>query len=336
MSSAYQDFYCRPMLAPIAGVTDRATRLIARELGCPLAFSELISATGMAVGNRGTKVMLNSCRDEHPLVIQLFGKDPEWLGEATKIVTDMGPDGIDLNLGCPAKKVVNHGSGVALSRHPALVAEILSKMRQNTSLPLSVKIRAGWTHDELSFLEIGKIAQEEGVNGIIMHARTKVMGFTGEAFWPWIGELKAAVTVPVVGNGDVKDGPSAKKMIDDTGCDGVMVGRASYGNLWVFRDIQTYLETGLAPSPASLKERIEVIKRHIRYIVEDKGELKGVREMRKQVGWYLRGYPTVKDLRRIVNYQDKADDVISSLDTWAAGMPDTPPFPNPRDEMEGV
>ncbi|MFH1740832.1 MAG: tRNA-dihydrouridine synthase family protein, partial [bacterium] len=227
MNTAHFDFYSRLILAPIAGVTDRATRSIARELGCPLLFSELISAMGIAVKSRATMSMLNSCRDEHPLVIQIFGKDPDRMGEAAKIVTDLGPDGLDLNLGCPAKTIVKHGSGVALTRDLSRVAEIIAAMRRNTSLPFSVKIRAGWTHEELNFPEVGRIAQEEGADGVIMHARTRAMGFSGEAYWPWIAELKALLQIPVVGNGDVKDGPSAARMLAETGCDGVMIGRAS-------------------------------------------------------------------------------------------------------------
>ena len=192
MSRIDTEFYCRIMLAPIAGVTDRATRTIAREEGCPLTFSELISATGLAVGNRGTTAMLESCRDEPRLVIQLFGKDPDLLEEATKKADDLGPDGIDLNLGCPAKKVVNHGSGIALTRDLQKLQQIIAVMRRSTSRPFSVKMRAGWSLDELNFLEVAHIAQEEGVDAMILHARTRVMGFTGQAHWPWIGEIGRA------------------------------------------------------------------------------------------------------------------------------------------------
>jgi nifR3 family TIM-barrel protein len=314
-------FYSTVMLAPIAGVTDRAARTIAREMGCPLAFSELISATGIAMRNRKTLAMLDICRNEHPLVIQIFGKNPLQMEEAAKLITDIGPDGIDLNLGCPAKNVVNHGSGIALTRDLALLAEIIRKVRGATSLPFSVKMRAGWNAEELTFLEVARIAQEEGVDGIILHARTRAMGFSGEAFRPWIGELKSAVNVPVVGNGDVKDGLSAARMIAETGCDGVMVGRGSYGNPWIFREIRHYLAGQESLPPVGLAERIEVLVRHIRLVVEEKGEAKGIHEMRKHVGWYLKGYPTVKEMRRVVNHLEKMDEVIIALQNWARDFP---------------
>ena len=322
MTKSKSEFYSRLMLAPIAGVTDRATRTIARELGCPLTFSELISATGLAVGNRGTLTMLESCRDEPQLVIQLFGKDPHLLEEATKKADDLGPDGIDLNLGCPAKKVVNHGSGIALTRDLGKLAEITAAMRRSTSRPFSVKIRAGWNHEELNFLEVAHIAQEEGVDGIIFHARTRAMGFTGEAYWPWIGELKRSTHLPVVGNGDVADGPSAARMLSETGCDGVMVGRGAYGNPWVFHEIKHYLETRVIPPRPNLRTRIGILIRHLRAVVEDKGERKGVLEMRKQVGWYLKGFPLVKELRQVVNRLESLDEVIRTLRAWSENMPE--------------
>ena len=321
MSPSKADFYRRLMLAPISGVTDRATRTIAREVGCPLTFAELLSATGLSTGNRGTEAMLQSCRDEHPLVIQLFGKDPRLMGEATRTVDSLGPDGIDLNLGCPARNVVSHGSGMALSRDLKRVTEIIAVMRRTTSLPLSVKIRAGWTHEDLNFLEIGRIAQEEGVDGLIFHARTRAMGFGGRAYWPWIAELKAAVSIPVVGNGDVIDGSSAAWMLAETGCDGLMIGRGSYGNPWVFSEIHHYLTTGQSLPLPSVRVRADVLIRHLRYAVEGKGERTGVLEMRKQVGWYLKGFPTVKELRRVVNRLEGLDEVIEAIESWIDGLP---------------
>lgn len=315
------DLYHRIILAPVAGVTDRATRAIAREFGCPLAFSELISAAGLSMRGRGTETMLESCRDEHPLVIQLFGKEAGRLGEATRIVDSLGPDGIDLNLGCPTKSVVKHGSGMALTRDLKRVAEVIAAMRRNTSLPLSIKIRAGWTHEDLNFLEIGRIAQEEGVDGVILHARTRAMGFSGQAYWPWIAELKAAVSIPVVGNGDVIDGPSAARMLGETGCDGIMVGRASFGNPWIFPEIQHYSAAGEIAAPSTLRTRVDVLTRHLRYAVEDKGERRGVLEMRKQVGWYLKGFPNVKELRQVVNRLERLEEITTTIQAWADGLP---------------
>jgi len=320
MSESPLDFYRRLMLAPISGVTDRAVRRIARELGCRLTFSELISAVGLCVQGRTAQAMLESCLDEHPLVVQLFGREPGELSEATKMVDDLGPDGIDLNLGCPVKRVVNHGSGMALVRDTKRTGEIIAAMRQNTHLPLSVKMRAGWDHDDLTFLQVARIAQEEGADGLILHARTRKMGFSGDAHWPWIAELKAAVSIPVVGNGDVIDGPSAARMLAQTGCDGIMVGRASLGNPWIFAEIQQYLTTGQTLPPATLQTRVDVLTRHLRYAVEDKGQHRGVQEMRKQIGWYLKGFPNVKELRQTVNRLDRLEEVIAAIRLWAKGL----------------
>lgn len=309
------------MLAPMSGVTDRATRTIARELGCPLTFSELISAAGLCMRGYGTQAMLERCRDEHPLVIQLFGKEPGLLSEATKRVDNLGPDGIDLNLGCPAKKVVSHGSGMALTRDMKRMAQVIAAMRRSTSRPLSVKMRAGWTHEDLTFMRVGRIAQEEGVDGLILHARTRATRFSGQAHWPWIAELKAALSVPVVGNGDITDGPSAARMLAETRCDGIMVGRASFGNHWIFSEIQHYIGTGQTLPQATVGTRVDVLTRHLHYAVEDKGERRGVLEMRKQVGWYLKGFPNVKELRQAVNRLGRLEEVIAALQAWANSLP---------------
>lgn len=308
--------YIGVSLAPIAGVTDRATRRIAREHGCGMAYSELISAKGLQMGGKSTVNMLVHCADEHPMGIQVFGKDDAALGEATRIAGDLGPDEINLNLGCPAKKVVSHGSGVAATKDPVKLARIIRAMRQNTELPLTIKFRVGMNHSELNYLEVARIAQEEGADGVILHARTRVMGFEGIANWSWIGDIVNALTIPVIGNGDVVDGASALRMVRETGCHGIMIARASYGNPWIFREVECALRNGTVVPKPSYAERIEVLLRHLRYAVEDLGEHRAVLEMRKQVGWYLKGMPLVRELRTVVNQFATLHDVTQAIEAW--------------------
>lgn len=304
------------MLAPIAGVTDRAMREICRDLGCPLTFSELISARGLIEDSRGSRTMLQDCKDEHPLVIQLFGSHAETIGEATRMVTDFGADGIDLNLGCPAKKVFKRGSGCGLTIFPTQLVHVIREMRKATDLHFSVKIRAGVHWDSLNYRLVGDIAQGEGVDALTFHARTRRMGFSGEAQWEWIQDLKEYLDIPVIGNGDVVDAESAKKMLDQTGCDGVMIGRGAYGNPWIFRDCLHYLETGeLLPAP-TLMERLTMFRNHLHLAVLYRGHHRGVMEMRKHLGWYVKGYAHVRPLRDKINRLDTIEDVLQAVDQW--------------------
>ncbi len=314
--------YVGVSLAPIAGVTDRATRNIAREHGCGMTYSELISSKGLEMQGKSTLEMLSHCANESALGVQLFGKEPAAFEEATRMATELGPDEINLNLGCPAKKVFGHGSGVALTRDPLNLAHILGRMRRATHLPFTVKLRAGTKHAELNFLEVGRIAQEEGVDALMLHARTQRMGFKGKAHWPWIAALVEAMDIPVIGNGDVIDGPSAVRMVRETGCQGVMIGRATYGNPWIFREVEAALRGDAIPPRPSFAERVEVLCRHIRYAVDDLGERRGIREMRKQTGWYLKGIPRVKELRAVTNLIEDTDEVIRTVQEWGRELPE--------------
>lgn len=308
------------MLAPVAGYTDRATRQIAREKGCPLTFCELISARGIVAGNQKTGVMLDECRDETPLIFQLFGGEPEIIGDAIKKVEDLGVTGINLNLGCPVKKVFKTKSGCGLTLYPVNLVHAIRAMRKATNLHLSVKIRSGVNHKSLMYRMIGDIAQGEGCDAIIIHARTRMMGFGGQAQWEWIADLKDYLDIPVIGNGDVVDAVSAKRMIDETNCDGVMVARGAYGNPWIFPQIQHYLDTGVhlpAPSPT---ERIETLMRHLHLAVEWKGERKACYEMRKQICWYVRGLPSVRVLRDEVNKQETLQGMLDKIQSWSEAI----------------
>ncbi|MBD3267110.1 tRNA dihydrouridine synthase DusB [bacterium] len=306
------------MLAPVAGVTDRAFRDICRSKGCPLTFSELISARGLLEDSHGTELLTRECVNESPLVIQLFGNNARDIGEATQAATQMGAVGIDLNLGCPAKKVFKKGSGCGLTVFPTELVYVIRAMRQNTDLHLSVKIRGGVNMHSLNYRLIGDIAQGEGCDALIFHARTRAMGFGGQARWDWIADLKDYLDIPVIGNGDVIDALSAKTMIEQTNCDGIMVARAAYGNPWIFREIAHYLKTGEMLPPPSLAEKIETLKEHIRLAVHYRGPRRGCFEMRKHVGWYMKGLRNVRPLRDRINQLESIDEVLNTLDEWLA------------------
>ena len=308
------------MLAPVAGVTDRATREIARSYGCSLTFSELISARGLKEKNETTWHMLRECRDERPLVVQVFGNSPDEMYEAVRHVEEIGVAGVNLNLGCPVKKVFKSKSGCGLTVFPVELVRVIRAMRRAASIHLSVKIRAGVNHRSLNYRLIGDIAQGEGCDAVIFHARTRLMGFGGHAVWDWIADLKQYLDIPVIGNGDVVDALTAKNMLDETGCDGVMIARASYGNPWIFRDVQHYLDHGEILPPVPLRERFDTMCRHIYRAVELKGERRALLELRKQIGWYLKGYPNSRPLREAFNHLETLPEVIQAARDWFSSM----------------
>ncbi|MEW6234780.1 MAG: tRNA dihydrouridine synthase DusB [Candidatus Omnitrophota bacterium] len=304
------------MLAPIAGVNDRAAREIAREHGCPLTFSELVSARGLQERNAGSMQMLEECRGEHPLVFQIFGSEPDSVYDAVRMAEELGVEGVNLNLGCPVKKVFKNRSGCGLSIFPADLVRVLRAMRKAAAGHLSVKIRAGVNLNSLNYRIIGDIAQGEGCDAVIFHARTRLMGFGGEAQWDWIADLKQYLDIPVIGNGDAVDPISTKKMLDYTHCDGVMIGRGAYGNPWIFRRILHFLDTGeILPEP-ELEERINVFLHHHQLAVQWKGERKAIFEMRKHLGWYVKGWPNVKNLRERVYQLESFDEIALAVREW--------------------
>lgn len=304
------------MLAPIAGFTDRPTREIARRHGCALTFSELISARGLYEGNAGTTDMLEECRDEHPLVVQIFGSEPDVVYEAVRRVDDLGVEGVNLNLGCPVKKVFKNKSGCGLTIFPSNLVHVIRAMRNATNRHLSVKIRAGVNHQSLNYRMIGDIAQGEGCDGIIIHARTRKMGFGGQADWSWIADLKQYLDIPVIGNGDVVDDRSCHAMVGETGCDGVMIARASYGNPWLFAQCEHHLETGQHLPEPTVEQRIETLTEHLRLAVEHKGERRAIPEMRKQICYYVRALPKVRPFRERINQAEGLPAVLQCIQEW--------------------
>lgn len=298
-------------LAPMAGITDLPFRTIVREFGCGLAFTEMVSASGLVRGMGKTCRYLDSSPADRPLGVQLFGSDPEMLAEAARMTVERGADLVDINMGCPVKKVVKTGSGAALMRDPQRVAVILQAMRKATDLPLTLKIRAGWRHREVNALAIGRIAEECGVDAVILHPRTVDQGFGGDADWGLIAALKAQLRIPVIGSGDVRRPEDAARMIRETGCDGVMVGRGVLGNPWLIGNILSRLSGGEVSAP-SLAVRVEIIRRHLEMAVDYYGEKVGTRDFRKHLLWYTKG------LRGGARFRQAAGQITDRASAWNA------------------
>jgi tRNA-dihydrouridine synthase B len=275
------------ILAPMAGITDLPFRTIVREFGCGMAFTEMVSANGLVRGMGKTRRYLDSTPVDRPLGVQLFGSDPSTLAAAA-IAAEERADLIDVNMGCPVRKVIKTGSGAALMRNPERVAAILRAVRRATDLPLTVKIRAGWRSRETNALDIGRIAEECGVDAVILHPRTVDQGFGGVSDWGLIAALKKQLRIPVIGSGDVHGPEDAARMFRETGCDGIMVGRGAMGNPWIIRNILVHLEGGVV-LPPSLADREEAIRHHLALAIEQYGEQVGTRDFRKHLLWYTKG-----------------------------------------------
>lgn len=295
------------LLAPMAGITDLPCRLLMRPYGIGLAFTEMISANGLVLGGDATRELLASAPEDRPLGIQLFGENPDTLAEACRQVEPHG-DLIDLNIGCPVKKVVRNGAGSALMQTPRLVAAIVAAMRRATRLPLTVKIRAGWDGSSINFLEIARIAEQEGADAITLHPRTRSQGFSGTANWALIGELKRRAGIPVIGSGDIFEADDALRMLRETGCDAVMIGRGCYGNPWLAKNILA-LQAGKSATPPSPEERREVALRHLELFLHHHGERKAVLDMRKHLCWYAKGLPGAARFRAQINRTDSIEEM---------------------------
>lgn len=277
------------VLAPMAGITDYPFRRIAKEYGCSLVFTEMISAEGLL---RRGKSLLKIGEDEHPVSVQLFGSNPAILAEAAQMAEAMEADGIDINMGCPVKQVVELGAGVDLMRCPEKVKKILTRVRRAVKVPLTIKIRSGWDKEHTNAIEISKIAEEYGVDTIIIHPRTKIEGFCGRADWNLIGKVKKAIHIPVIGNGDVMTPLLAKKMLEDTGCDGVMIGRGALGNPWIFDPNHFHSSGEKTIIQPSLERRQRVIEYHFSLLMNHYGEKRAMRQIRRHAAWYTKGLPS--------------------------------------------
>lgn len=299
------------MLSPMAGVTDRSFRTICKEMGADMTVTEMISAKAVTYGNKKTIALCPADDTEHPIALQIFGSEPDVMAQASSILSDRIPfDILDINMGCPMPKIVNNGEGSALMKDPALAGRIVAAIRRSIDKPVSVKIRAGFDKSHINAVETALALQEAGASYIVIHGRTADQYYEGRADWDIIASVKEALDIPVIGNGDVTDIDSARKMMAHTGCDGVAIGRAARGNPWIFREIST--GTGYRPTT---DEKISMMRRHLDMCIEEKGEYTGIREMRKHIGWYTQGMKGSASLRRSINEAESADGMIKLIES---------------------
>ena len=297
------------ILAPMAGVTDLPFRLLCKEQGAGLVCMEMISAKAVLYHNRNTEELMRILPEERPVSLQLFGSDPEIMGEIAAQIQERPFDILDINMGCPVPKVVNNGEGSALMKNPKLAEAIIRAVVGASEKPVTVKIRKGFDAEHVNAVEIAKRAEDAGAAAVAVHGRTREQFYAGEADWEIIARVKEGVSIPVIGNGDVKDAGSAVRLLAETGCDGVMVGRAARGNPWIFREITAYLENGEKQTPPTAREKCDCILKHAGLMREVKGEYTAVREMRKHVSWYTFGYPNSAKLRGKINTVESMEEL---------------------------
>ena len=312
------------LLAPLAGVSDSPFRQLAREQGASGVYTEMVSADGLT---RRSQATLDYCAFEgmeRPIGIQLFGSDPAIMADATRVLCDLPaparPDLIDINMGCPVRKVVNRCAGAALLQDVPRIAAIVSAMRAVSTVPVTAKIRLGWDGSSRNVVEVAKALEGAGAGAVAIHARTRAEKFEGQAHWEMIAEAKQAVGIPVIGNGDVRDAADAVRMLETTGCDGVMLGRAAFGDPWVFRRVRAYHQDGTVLAPPTAAERLEAGIRHLAMMVKSVGADCAAREMRKHVAWYVKGLPHSARVREQINKTRSVDEMESLLRDYLAQL----------------
>ena len=307
------DFDHKIILGPMAGVTDLPFRILCKEQGADIMITEMVSAKGLMYGSKKTDLLLKTCPEEKPVGVQLFGNDPEILsGEARKL-QKRDFDFIDINMGCPVPKIVNNGEGSALMKDPSLVERIVREVSDAVSIPVTVKIRAGFDAENMNAVEVALAAERGGAAAVAVHARTRDQYYSGKADWNIIKEVKSALKIPVIGNGDISSYKDVQDMMSLTGCDSVMIARAAKGNPWIFNEIKEGLK-GNVVERRSVEELREMMKRHVRLMVEEKGEYIGIREMRKHVAWYTEGIYGSSKLRRRASEIEKEEDMLRLID----------------------
>ena len=303
-------------LSPMAGVTDLPFRLICKEQGCGLLYTEMINGKALCYDDENTKKMLKIEEEEHPVAVQIFGSEPEFMGRAAEIMNDYSNEILDINMGCPAPKVVKNGDGSALMKNPKLAEEVLRAVVKNSKKPVTLKIRKGWDDNSVNAVEIAKIAEDCGISALAIHGRTREQFYTGKADWDIIAEIKKNLSIPVIGNGDVFTIEDSINMLDKTGCDAIMIGRGAQGNPWIFKRINHDMNTGeILPEP-TLNEKISTAIKHLKLAVEEHGEYVAVREMRKHIAWYLKGLRNSAKLRDEINKIEDYQEVVSKLEYY--------------------
>lgn len=303
------------LLAPMAGITDLPFRIIAREQGTSYACTEMVSSKAIFYGDEKTKKLMNSEGEPRPLAIQIFGSDIEALSYASKYVSNIA-DIIDINMGCPAPKVTKNGEGSKILNDLELAENIMKAVIQNSKVPVTLKVRKGWDNDHIVAVEIAKIAEKVGISSITVHGRTRTEFYSGKADWDIIKKVKESVKIPVIGNGDVIDEESAKEMFEKTGVDGIMIGRASLGNPWIFRRIVHYLKTGEKLPDITNSEKLEVIKKHLELLIKEKGEIVAIKEFRKHIAAYTKNMPNSSSFRVRINSLETKKEVEKEINKY--------------------
>lgn len=303
-------------LSPMAGVTDLPFRLICKEQNCGMLYTEMINAKALCYDDENTKRMLKIEEEEHPVAVQIFGSDPEFMGKAASIMNEYPNEILDINMGCPAPKVIKNGDGSALMKNPKLAAEVLSAVVKNSEKPVTLKIRKGWDDNSVNAVEIAKIAEQCGISALAIHGRTREQYYSGKADWDIIAQIKQNISIPVIGNGDVFTVEDSINMLEKTNCDAIMIGRGAQGNPWIFKRINHYMQTGeILPEPTT-EEKINTAIKHIGLAVEEHGEYIAVREMRKHIGWYLKGLKSSARVRDEINKIESYEEVVNKLNGY--------------------